>query len=140
MNDIFFKVSAVEKKMDGNTKMQSIMKVIAMMSVFVVFFCSINSADITKIALFILIPVTIVLFFLDTNYAKKNKELEFEMYLLMLDDYKKKKSEAESKGEEVPAAVLNRDLTPPSQDVKQPIVFYLVMLVLDFIIGMLIIG
>ena len=140
MEDLFFKISAVEKKMDGNTKMQSIMKLIAFMSLFVVFFCAINQAGITKVAWIVYIPVIMVLFFVDGNYAKKNKEFEFEMYLLMLDDYKRKKADAESKGEEVSAAVLNRDLTPPSQDVKQPVLFYLILGVLDVLIGMMVLG
>ena len=56
MDEKFFKISLIEKKMYSNSIMKTAMKVIAVMIVFVIFACCHNQPDTMKVAWIISIP------------------------------------------------------------------------------------
>lgn len=91
MNEMYFRISSIQKKMDSNSNLQTMMKAVAGLIVFAIFFCSLNQAETIKIAWMISIPVIFLLFGFNTYFIKRNKEYEFEIYRLEVAHFKKKK-------------------------------------------------
>ena len=139
MNEMYFRISFIQRKIDKNNNLQMTMKVVAGLIVFCLFVCSLNQAETMKIAWMISIPVICLLFGFDTYYFKRNKEYEFELYHLAVDDLKRKKDLAKITGEVLSDVVLNREITVPNKELRLPIVFYVVMLVVDGLINILLI-
>ncbi len=139
MNEMYFKISSIEKKMDSNKALKTMMKAVAVIVVFVIFACSQNQAETMKVAWIISIPVLCVLFGIDVYYARKNKKYEFEIYQLEVEDLKQRKELAEITGEILPDAVINKEIVMPSNEIKYPIAFYAIILFLDILIKIIII-
>lgn len=139
MNEKYFKISSIEKKMDSNSTLKTMMKAVAVMVVFVIFACSQNQAETMKVAWVISIPVLCILFGIDIYYARRNKMYEFEIYQLEVEDLKHLKELSEITGEILPDAVINKEIVKPSNEIKYPIAFYVIVLILDILIKIIII-
>ena len=55
--------------------------------------------------------------------------------LLEIDEIERKKEDAKITGEPLPDAVINAKIEKPTEDIKLPILYYAVILILDFIVG-----
>ena len=115
------------------------MKVISVIVIFVIFACSQNQAETMKVAWAISIPVLCLLFGIDVYYARSNKKCEFEIYLLEVEDLKKRKALAEITGEILPDTVIDKEIAMPPNEIKYPIMFYVIILALDILIKIIMI-
>jgi len=139
MNESVFILSSIQKKMDENTNMQTIMKAVAGLTVFTVFFCSFNKADTMKLAWIISMPLIVILFIFNSYYIKRNKECEFKIYRFEVEELNKKIKTAEIMGEVLPDVILDRKIIKPAQEVSLPIVYYAVMPVSDILVYIILI-
>ncbi len=139
MSELILKTHLIEKKMNSNSISRIVMKATAVIVVFVIFACSQNQAETMKVAWGISILVLCLLFGIDVYYARRNKKYEFEIYQLEVADIKNRKELAEIRGETVPDAIINQEIVMPSNKIKYPIVYYVIMLVLEILIRIMII-
>lgn len=139
MNEMFFKILNVQKKMESNKKMQTYMKWIGFGVVFVIFVCSFSQADTMKMAWLLSIPIIGLLFGIDVYYMKQNKKQEFKLYEIKKEDLQSKKELAEITGEYLPDWVLNQEIKMPSDKLSLPILYYAIILILDIFIKVLMI-
>ncbi|MBR4341928.1 MAG: hypothetical protein IKP88_04310 [Lachnospiraceae bacterium] len=132
MNEFLIKMLCVQKEIDKYSKKQTLIKCIAAMCVFAVFFCSFNPEKLMNIALFASIPIIIALYVLDSNLAKKNHSLEVDIYLLELENLKnkKKKDEKEEEDEVVQSNDWINSIAKPEETARLPLKYYLVLIAL----------
>jgi len=132
-NEALFKMLAVQRDIEKNSKMQTILRAIAALCVFVVFICGSANKTALNIGFIVAIPVIIALFVTDSGFAKKTHSLEVEIYLLELESLKSKKENTESNGENQQVNILN-SIDMPEDKVKLPIIYYCILIVLDIVI------
>lgn len=132
-NEALFKMLAVQKDIEKNSKVQTILRAIAALYIFVVFICGSANKTALNIGFGVAIPVIAALFVMDSGYAKKKHSLEVEIYLLELESLKSKKEDAENKGDGQQANILD-SIEMPEDKEKLPIVYYCILLVLDVVI------
>lgn len=134
MSELFFRINGIQKKMDANENLQSIMKEIGALIVFVIFLCTLNNPGTMKIAWLLTLPFIGLLFAFNVYYIRQNKKYELEIYRLETEDLEKKKRIAEIRGEVLPDNLLEREIIKPSEVVSLPIPYYVILLVLDILI------
>ncbi len=78
------------------------------------------------------------LFFFSVHLIKKNKEYEFELYYLELENLERKKRIAKIREESLSDYVLNRDIKIPTEETSFPILFYGILLIVDILAKFLI--
>lgn len=146
MDEMHFKIMGIQTNMQKNTKMSKAMKAFAVLSVFCSFCFGIGAANIVdneraepKVVWVLSIIALIVLYFMDSNFIKKNKTCEFEIYRLEVEDLKDKKEIAEITGEILPDYILNKSIDKPKEDISRPLAYYSVLLVIDITIGIIMI-
>lgn len=144
MNELYLRIMNLETRMERTRNHIKAIKALAGVCIFFTFCYVMGSKSLWeehKIAALIVwiisMIVTIVLFFVDVRYMKSNKELEFQIYRLEVEDLENKKIVAEIKREVLSDIVLDKKIDRPSEEVPFPIAFYSVMLVLDILIGIL---
>lgn len=133
MNEMYFRISYIQRKIDSNHNLQTINKVIGGLMVFVIFFCSMNQSDTMRVAWMISIAFIILLFFFDVYYVKNNKKYEFEIYKLEVDALENKKKIADITGQILPDSILNREIRKPINEISLPILYYAIILTLDIL-------
>ena len=106
---------------------------------FAIFVCSLNQADTMMIAWMLSITTIIMLFFIDAYYIKRNKLCEIEIYQLEVNDLESKKRMAEITGGNLPDAVMNGEITEPTEQLRLPIIYYAITLVIDIMIKVVLI-
>ncbi len=135
MNEYLSKLLSLEKDIEKISKKQTIMKSVGILFVFAVFFCSFNPELAMKIAFVVSIIAIIVLFVLDSNLANKKHSLEVDIYLLELDQLKKDK---DKKPDETGVMSMPGDwmdsISRPEEKATLPIIYYLVLIVLDVVL------
>lgn len=113
MNNDFFKMSALEQKIDNHQKMSFGMKGIAALVIFTACICA-RPNDV--LVLYISIPVTLIVFFLNVYFLKEKKNCE-----MALQD------------------IINKDMDTPPKEVdpaiRLPILYYIAMLII-IVIGL----
>ncbi len=139
MNKEYFEIAGIQKKIDLNHNMQMTMKGIAALIVFVIFFCSLSGSDTMNVAWMISIPVIVLLFFFDVYYIKREKESEYEIYRLDVETLELKKEVARIKGEVFPDYILNQVIKEPTKEMSLPVLYYVIILVLDIMVRILMI-
>ena len=135
MNEYLSKLLSLEKDIEKISKKQTIMKSVGILFVFAVFFCSFNPELAMKIAFVVSIIAIIVLFVLDSNLANKKHSLEVDIYLLELDQLKKDKDKKpdETGGMSMPGDWMD-SISRPEEKAVLPIIYYLVLIVLDVVL------
>lgn len=135
MNEYLSKLLSLEKDIEKISKKQTIMKSVGILFVFAVFFCSFNPELAMKIAFVVSIIAIIVLFVLDSNLANKKHSLEVDIYLLELDQLKKDKDKKpdETGGMSMPGDWMD-SISRPEEKATLPIIYYLVLIVLDVVL------
>ena len=133
MNEYLLKMLSVEKDIEKNKKKQTIIRSVAALCVFMVFFCSFNPDTVMNIAFFVSLPVIIALFVVDSQFAEKVHALEVDIYLLELEHLKK---EREAKAEEGKSVSDNwqDSIVKPDEKASLPYVYYFILLIIDAII------
>lgn len=144
MNELYLRIMNLETRIEQNRNYIKTIKALAGVCVFFCLCYVLGAKSLWeehKIAALIVcilsMIVTIVLFFVDVRLCKGNKELEFEIYRLEVEDLENKKIIAEVRREGLSDIVLDKKIDRPSEDVPFPIAFYSVMLALDILIGIL---
>ena len=135
MNEYLSKLLSLEKDIEKISKKQTIMKSVGILFVFAVFFCSFNPELAMKIAFVVSIIAIIVLFVLDSNLANKKHSLEVDIYLLELDQLKKDKDKKPDETGEMNMPIDWMDsISKPEEKAVLPIIYYLVLIVLDVVL------
>ena len=124
---------SIQKNIEKNRKMQTRMKAIAAMCVFIVFFCSFNSGTVMNIAFIVAIPVIAAFFVLDSNYAKNSHSLEIEIYLLELESLKKQKENEENNTEFLQGDWMD-SIEKPAENASLPIIYYSILIIIDIVL------
>ncbi|MBQ5933938.1 MAG: hypothetical protein IJL55_09560 [Lachnospiraceae bacterium] len=133
MNEYLLKMLSIEKDIEKNKKKQTIIRSVAVLCVFMVFFCSFNPDTVMNIAFFVSLPVIIALFVVDSNFAGRVHSLEVDIYLLELEHLKKEREAKEEEGKSV-SENWQDSLVKPNDKPALPYVFYFVLIVIDVII------
>lgn len=139
MNDMYYKISGIQKKIDFNRKLRQNIKKFGILFIFVVFLFSFIEPDVMRVTWIATVVIIFLLFFLEVYYIKQSKRYEFELYRLEVNELERKKELSDITGEILPDYVLNSKITMPSNEFSLPILYYLVILMLDVMIRVLMI-
>lgn len=144
MKEVHLRVMNYQERIQKNTSMSKTIKALAGVCLFFSFCYSRGSVNLdeenqiqARVMWIISMIVLLVLFYIDSNYVKKNKTYEFEIYKLEVEDLNDKKEIAEITGEILPDYVLNTRIDVPTDKVLLPITYYSVILVLNIIIAIM---
>ena len=139
MNEMYFKTVGIQKKIDSNQKLRKNIRKFGILFIFIIFFFSLNEPDVMRVTWIATIAIIFLLFFLEVYYIKQNKKYEFELYELEVKELERKKELSNITGEILPDDVLNPNITMPSNEFSLPILYYVILLVLDVMIRVLMI-
>ena len=139
MNEYLLKMLSLEKEIEKNSKIQTILKSVGILFVFTVFFCNFTPGSIAKIAFGISVAAIIGLFIFDSNYANKKHSLEIEIYLLELSQLKKDKEKDKDKGSDgtdqisMPGNWMD-SISKPEEKASLPIIYYMILIAIDVLL------
>ena len=139
MNEMYFRITGIQKKIDSNQKFRKNIRKFGILFIFIVFFFSLNDPDMMRVTWIATVVIIFLLFFLEVYYIKQSKRYEFELYRLEVNEVKRKKELSDITGKILPDDVLNPNITMPSNEVSLPILYYVILLVLDVMIRVLMI-
>lgn len=139
MNETYFRIAGIQKKIDSNQNLRTIMKGLGILIIFGIFFCSLNQPDTMRVAWILSVLFIFLLFFLEAYCIKQNKKYEFELYRLEVDELERKKRISDITGVILPDFILNCKIKMPSNEHSLPILYYLIILTLDVLIKVLMI-
>lgn len=134
MNEIFYRIGDLQKKLDKNRTLQTYMKGTGALLVFTIFACSFNQPDTMKTAWLLSIIIIGLLFVFHVYYIRQSKRYEFEIYQSKIKDLENKKKLAQIKGEVLPDFALNQEIRMPSREISLPILYYAILIILDILI------
>lgn len=139
MNEMYFKISGIQKKIDSNQKLRKNIRKFGILFIFIVFFFSLNEPDTMRMTWIATVVIIFLLFFLEVYYIKQNKKYEFELYRLEVSEQERKKELSNITGEFLSDDVSNPQIAMPSNDFSLPILYYVIILMLDVMIRVLMI-
>ena len=139
MNEKFFEIGGIQKKMEMNRQLRWYMKGIGALVVILIFLGSINEPKTMRAAWLISVPLICILFAFEVFFIGKIKRYEFELYKIEKEDLEAKKEIAEMRGEILPDNVKNREIKAPSNEISLPILYYVILIILDILVKTLMI-
>lgn len=139
MNEMYFKISGIQKKIDSNQKLRKNIRKFGILFIFIVFFFSLNEPDVMRVTWIATVVIIFLLFFLEVYYIKQSKKYEFELYRLEVSEVERKKELSKITGEILSDDVLNPNITEPTNEFSLPILYYVIILILDVMIRVLMI-
>ena len=139
MNEMYFKISAIQKKIDSNQKLRKNIRKFGILFIFIVFFFSIIEPGVMRMTWIATVVIIFLLFFLEVYYIKQSKKYEFELYRLEASEVERKKELSKITGEILSDDVLNPNITEPTNEFSLPILYYVIILILDVMIRVLMI-
>ena len=139
MNEMYFKTVGIQKKIDSNQKLRKNLRKFGILFIFIVFFFSLNEPDVMRGTWIATIVIIFLLFFLEVYYIKQSKRYEFELYELEVKELARKKELSSITGEILSDDVLNSNIAMPSDELSLPILYYVIILILDVMIRVLMI-
>lgn len=139
MNEMYFKTAGIQKKIDANQKLRKNLRKFGILFIFIVFFFSLNEPDVMRVTWIATIVIIFLLFFLEVYYIKQSKRYEFELYELEVKELARKKELSSITGEILSDDVLNSNIAMPSDELSLPILYYVIILILDVMIRVLMI-
>lgn len=139
MNEMYFKISGIQKKIDSNQKLRKNIRKFGILFIFIVFFFSLNEPDVMRVTWIATVVIIFLLFFLEVYYIKQSKKYEFELYGLEVNEVERKKELSNITGEILSDDVLNPNITEPTNEFSLPILYYVIILILDVMIRVLMI-
>lgn len=139
MNEMYFKISGIQKKIDSNQKLRKNIRKFGILFIFIVFFFSLNEPDVMRVTWIATVVIIFLLFFLEVYYIKQSKKYEFELYRLEVSEVERKKELSKITGKILSGDVLNPNITEPTNEFSLPILYYVIILILDVMIRVLMI-
>lgn len=139
MNEMYFKISGIQKKIDSNQKLRKNIRKFGILFIFIVFFFSLNEPDVMRVTWIATVVIIFLLFFLEVYYIKQSKKYEFELYRLEVSEVERKKELSKITGKILSDDVLNPNITEPTNEFSLPILYYVIILILDVMIRVLMI-
>ena len=139
MNEMYFKISSLQKKIDSNQKLRKNIRKFGILFIFIVFFFSLNEPDVMRVTWIATVVIIFLLFSLEVYYIKQSKKYEFELYRLEVSGVERKKELSKITGEILSDDVLNLNITEPTNEFSLPILYYVIILILDVMIRVLMI-
>ena len=139
MNEMYFKISGIQNKIDSIHKLRKNVRKFGILFIFLVLFFSIIEPDTTRATWIATVVIIFLLFFLEVYYIKQSKKYEFELYRLEVSEMERKKELSKITGEILSDDVLNPNITEPTNEFSLPILYYVIILILDVMIRVLMI-
>ena len=139
MNEMYFKISSLQKKIDSNQKLRKNIRKFGILFIFIVFFFSLNEPDVMRVTWIATVVIIFLLFSLEVYYIKQSKKYEFELYRLEVSEVERKKELSKITGEILSDDMLNLNITEPTNEFSLPILYYVIILILDVMIRVLMI-
>lgn len=139
MNEMYFKISGIQKKIDSNQKLRKNIRKFGILFIFIVFFFSTIEPGVMRMTWIATVVIIFLLFFLEVYYIKQSKKYEFELYGLEVNEVERKKELSKITGEILSDDVLNPNITEPTNEFSLPILYYVIILILDVMIRVLMI-
>ncbi len=135
MNETFFSIMNIQKRMDSINILKLLIKVVGALIVFLIFFYSlVSNKDMINDWIFSLL-ILVLFFGVEVILIKKHKNFEFELYRLEKQDLQRQRELAQINGETLPDEAENHEVEMPSDKVKYPIAYYVILFILDVLIG-----
>ena len=134
MNEMYFRIAGVQRKIDANRKLRANVKKLGILILFVVLFFTWIEPETMRTTWVLSVVFIILLFFFEVYYIKQGKKYEFELYRLEVDEQERKRELSDLTGQPLPNHVLNRKITMPSDEISLPILYYLIILIVDVLI------
>ena len=144
MDKVDLRIMGLYAKIERNTRLSKQLKVLAGVCLFFsICYClgtkNIGNIDkgqivLTNLVWIISIIVLIGICIKDSYCVKNNKEYEFDIYRLEVEDLNDKKEIVRITGEKLPDNVLNKQIDTPNEKVSLPIIYYSILLGIDIII------
>ena len=139
MNEMYFKISGIQNKIDSIHKLRKNVRKFGILFIFIVLFFSLNEPDVMRVTWIATVVIIFLLFFLEVYYIKQSKKYEFELYRLEVSEMERKKELSKITGEILSDDVLNPNITVPTNEFSLPILYYVIILILDVMIRVLMI-
>ena len=134
MNEMYFRIAGVQRKIDSNRKLRANVKKLGIIILIIVLFFTWIEPEVMRVTWILSVVIIFLLFFLEVYYIKQNKKYEFELYRLEVDELERKKKLSDLTGEALPNHASNRKITMPSNEISLPILYYLIILIVDVLI------
>lgn len=135
MNETFFSIMNIQKRMDSINILKLLIKAVGALIVFLICFYSlVSNKDMINDWIFSLL-ILVLFLGVEVILIKKHKNLEFELYRLKKQDLQRQRELAQINGETLPDEVENHEVEMPSDKVKYPIAYYVILFILDVLIG-----
>lgn len=134
MNEMYFRIAGVQRKIDSNRKLRANVKKLGIIILIIVLFFTWIEPEVMRVTWILSVVFIFLLFFLEVYYIKQNKKYEFELYRLEVDELERKKKLSDLTGEALPNHASNRKITMPSNEISLPILYYLIILIVDVLI------
>ena len=139
MNEMYFKISGIQNKIDSIHKLRKNVRKFGILFIFIVLFFSLNEPDVMRVTWIATVVIIFLLFFLEVYYIKQSKKYEFELYRLEVSEMERKKELSKITGKILSDDVLNPNITEPTNEFSLPILYYVIILILDVMIRVLMI-
>lgn len=143
MNEINLRIMGLYMKIENNKKLSKQCKALAVACLFFsvcYLFGSMKIENITKAEMIITNLVWIVsivaligIYIKDSKVIKANRECEFDIYRLEIEDVNTKKKIAKIRGEVLEENIINKHIREPEEKVKLPVTYYGILLGIDVI-------
>ena len=144
MNENALKIMGLHMRIERNKKLSSTLKVLAFVCLFFSFCYCAGSVSIehldksegiaTNLVWIASIFVLVGIYLKDSQCIKSNKEIEFEIYRLEVEDLNTKKEVARITGSVLPNYMYDKQIEAPNWTISLPVVYYGMLIGIDIII------
>ena len=144
MNEKAFKIMGLHMRIERNKKLSSTLKVLAFVCLFFSFCYCAGSVRIehldksegiaTNLVWLVSIFALVGIYLKDSQCIKSNKETEFEIYRLEVEDLNTKKEVARITGGVLPDYMYDEQIAVPNGTISLPVIYYRMLIVIDIII------
>lgn len=134
MNDLYFKISCIQRKKDKAVATQRIMRFALKVYVAVFIFLELVNPDV--IFLFAS-GIFVIFFFIDAYNVKNVKAYEIQIYHLHVEMLDLKKEVADIIGRDLPEYLKEKEIKRPDEEIKLPILRYLICIVIQLAVGII---
>ncbi len=144
MNENALKIMGLHMRIERNKKLSSTLKVLAFVCLFFSFCYCAGSISIehldksegiaTNLVWIASIFVLVGIYLKDSQCIKSNKEIEFEIYRLEVEDLNTKKEVARITGSVLPNYMYDKQIEAPNGTISLPVVYYGMLIGIDIII------
>ena len=144
MNENAFRIMGLHMRIERNKKLSSTLKVLALVCLFFSFCYCAGSVSIehldksegiaTNLVWLVSIFALVGIYLKDSQCIKSNKETEFEIYRLEVEDLNTKREVARITGSGLPDYMYDKKIDAPNETISLPDKYYGILIVIDIII------